>query len=310
MDYWNLLVVLCFAVLYLGLSVLFVRLRRMQHDMKDYHAQLHEQLRGQQPDASVVAQACADLVGRQLALVEQRIELQIRVAGSASLGQQLSAMEERMGHQIQVMGDRLLGDLHMIQGDMRLFSRQDDAYREARLLLSHGIDEERVAAETGRTMEEIRLLKRVSGLGHRFGHTAPRVHAEPVETRWGYPPVDRFEAGGRIKKGGQETGLVRLVVPEASGEVLPSDQGREDHAGFAAQVQEGSALRSRQVLEDPVRLAEPAQEGSTTRVATRSQQKRQRHHGRGRARHKNRKSVQDPGNFKTPVIPLIRTPAK
>ena len=186
MDYWNLIVVLCFSVLYLGLSVVFSRLRRVQNEMREHHEQLR-----QRQDPNLAAQASADLIAERLMVMEKKISLQIQTSGSATIGPQLATLEEKISLQIQATRERLQGDIQTIHGELRFVSRQEDTYREARMLLSHGVDEERVVAETGQTMEEIRLLKRVTHLNNRFGNhnDQPPVRAESITAPgWDYPP--------------------------------------------------------------------------------------------------------------------------
>ncbi len=80
---------------------------------------------------------------------------------------------------------QLKKDLESIQGELRFLAQppsvnsnnppaenqsgirggsghDSDAYREARLLLANGVDEDRVVNETGLTVEEVSLLKRMT----------------------------------------------------------------------------------------------------------------------------------------------------
>ncbi|MBF0160835.1 MAG: hypothetical protein HQL88_00975 [Magnetococcales bacterium] len=152
MNYWNLLIVVCFAVLYMGLVVVFAQLRRMRHEMKEHH----EQLLTQQTDPNTDHRAYAEMIRRQLAIIEVQLGIQTRM-----------------------VGERLQGELQAIQREMRFLNRpthdgggraplhptesrsREHTYREAQLLLSNGVNEERVIAETGLTEEEVRLLKRL-----------------------------------------------------------------------------------------------------------------------------------------------------
>ncbi|MBF0460270.1 MAG: hypothetical protein HQL87_02645 [Magnetococcales bacterium] len=152
MNYWNLLIVVCFAVLYMGLVVVFSQLRRIRNEMKEYHDNLQEQ----QTDPNSDHRAYAEMIRRQLAIIEVQLGIQTRM-----------------------VGERLQGELQAIQKEMRFLNRpthdmggrtsihptenrsRESTYREAQLLLSNGVNEERVIAETGLTEEEVRLLKRI-----------------------------------------------------------------------------------------------------------------------------------------------------
>jgi hypothetical protein len=153
MSYWNLLVVVCFGVLYMGLVVVFTQLRRMRSEMKE----VHNTLQSMQADPNADHRAYAEMIRRQLAIIEVQLGIQTRM-----------------------VGERLQGELQAIQREMRFMSRpghdspghhtpmhagegrsREHTYREAQLLLSNGVNEERVISETGLTEEEVRLLKRI-----------------------------------------------------------------------------------------------------------------------------------------------------
>ncbi|WP_130471701.1 hypothetical protein [Candidatus Magnetaquicoccus inordinatus] len=152
MSYWNLLVVVCFGVLYMGLVVIFSQLRRMRNEMKEFQ----NTLQTMQADPNADHRAYAEMIRRQLAIIEVQLGIQTRM-----------------------VGERLQGELQAIQREMRFMSRpghdtpghnplhaaesrsRENTYREAQLLLSNGVNEERVISETGLTEEEVRLLKRI-----------------------------------------------------------------------------------------------------------------------------------------------------
>ena len=255
MNYWNLLVVLCFAVLYLGVSIVFTRLRRVQNEMREDHIQT----RAWQGER---AEERARLAEQKLAALEERIAMKIQEMGSDWAGEKLAAVEERLDRRIQTMGEVLQGDLQILYGAVRSNNGQEDIYREARLLLSYDIDEERVAKETGRSMEEIRLLKRVTGSKQRFapGISPPAVQPIPskaVGSRWGYPPMDRFDV---VEDGRVEDGRSERVITETVHTVYPANQDQEVHANL--------------IMPDP--------ENSAPLVTSRGQQKRQGRGGRWR----------------------------
>ena len=153
MTFWNLIVVLCFLVLYLGVVLVFAQLRRLREEI---HQRNGQQQQGER-DFEVLASTLTENMQREL----------------ASWGDHLVTRMEKISQQIQ-------GDLDAVRADMRFRDRsssggmsktiqesdltveKEDAYREARLLLSNGVDEERVINETGLTVEEVSLLKRIA----------------------------------------------------------------------------------------------------------------------------------------------------
>ncbi len=177
MNYWNLLIVVCFAVLYMGLVVVFTQLRRMRNEMKTYHDNLH----AQQADPNSDHRAYAEMVRRQLAIIEVQLGIQTRM-----------------------VGERLQGELQAIQREMRFLNRpvhdgggraslhptetrsRESTYREAQLLLSNGVNEDRVISETGLSEEEVRLLKRIPRQNpdlyrrqeHGYGNDYPSLDIE------------------------------------------------------------------------------------------------------------------------------------
>lgn len=152
MNYWNLLIVVCFAVLYMGLVLVFSQLRRIRKEIREQN----ELIQAQQADPNSDQRAYAEMIRRQLAIIEVQ-----------------------MGIQTRMVGERLQGELQAIQREMRYLNRpaeggvsrpslhptdnrsRENTYREAQLLLSNGVNEDRVIAETGLSEEEVRLLKRI-----------------------------------------------------------------------------------------------------------------------------------------------------
>ncbi|MBF0189609.1 MAG: hypothetical protein HQL99_00495 [Magnetococcales bacterium] len=159
MNIWNLLIVLCFIALYLAVSLVFLQVQKLREEMKV--------VRTSEPDVEPVdTLECVNTVRREIANLEERLDSAIR------------AIPEQMQK-----------DLQGIQSDLRFMSRpgpgsgnmmgmgmgghgsklsenngpasMSDAYREARLLLSNGVDEDRVVNETGLAVEEVSLLKRL-----------------------------------------------------------------------------------------------------------------------------------------------------
>ncbi|MBF0213124.1 MAG: hypothetical protein HQM00_06120 [Magnetococcales bacterium] len=147
---------LCFIALYLAVSLVFLQVQKLRDEMKSTRSE---------PDVEPVDTAeCVNTIRREMANLEERLDSAIR------------AIPEQMHKEFQK-------ELQGIQSDLRYMSRpgpvsmgsthstkasenmgpssMSDAYREARLLLSNGVDEERVVNETGLAVEEVSLLKRL-----------------------------------------------------------------------------------------------------------------------------------------------------
>lgn len=154
MDYWNLLIVICFAVLYMGLVFVFTQLRRMRDEVKAYHDQIQEQ----QADPNTDHRAYAEMIRRQLAIIEVQLGIQTRMVGERLQGE-LQAIQREMRFLNRPTHDNVGGGRAAAHpGDNR---SRESTYREAQLLLSNGVNEERVITETGLSEEEVRLLKRI-----------------------------------------------------------------------------------------------------------------------------------------------------
>lgn len=155
MTFWNLLVTLCFFVLYLGIALVFVQLRGLREDT----SRLLKEVANKEPVEEVDDRAIREL----------HVRLQ-------QLGTELLEAMDKLPKSMR-------SDLEAIQGELRLLNRpvmspmmgmsggrggdneesfKTNAYREARLLLSNNVDEERVIEETGLTVEEVSLLKRIA----------------------------------------------------------------------------------------------------------------------------------------------------
>ena len=159
-SFWNLLVVLCFVILYLGVALVFVQLRRLRDEM--HHLSAANAAAEKPEDES---RSCAEVILRRL-----------------------TSFEINMTSNLEAIPSQMKSDLESIQGELRFLSnsnssmshssppaenksgmrgggngsQESDAYREARLLLANGVDEERVVSETGLTVEEVSLLKRMT----------------------------------------------------------------------------------------------------------------------------------------------------
>ncbi|MBF0628292.1 MAG: hypothetical protein HQL91_08720 [Magnetococcales bacterium] len=160
MNIWNLLVVVCFIALYLAVSLVFIQVQKLRDELKASRAE---------PDVEPVdAAECVNTIRREIANLEERLESAVR------------AIPEQIHKDLQK-------EMQGIQNDLRYLSRPGpvgmnmggvvghgsklsengspvnmaDAYREARLLLANGVDEDRVVNETGLAVEEVSLLKRL-----------------------------------------------------------------------------------------------------------------------------------------------------
>ncbi len=160
-SYWNLLVVLCFVVLYLGVALVFVQLRRLRDEMHQMAAM--NVAASEKSGDDDESRTCAEVILRRL-----------------------TSFELNMTNSLEAIPSQLKADLESIQGELRFLgqpapaaasvapaassqssmssggNKDSDAYREARLLLANGVDEERVVNETGLTVEEVSLLKRMT----------------------------------------------------------------------------------------------------------------------------------------------------
>ncbi|MBF0455621.1 MAG: hypothetical protein HQL72_12500 [Magnetococcales bacterium] len=157
-SFWNLLVVLCFVILYLGVALVFVQLRRLRDEL--HHLSTLNATEEKPADDS---RTCAEIILRRL-----------------------TSFETNMTTTLEAIPAHLKSDLESIQGELRFLAqpssggmsnnamerqsssrggggsgKDSDAYREARLLLVNGVDEERVVSETGLAVEEVSLLKRM-----------------------------------------------------------------------------------------------------------------------------------------------------
>lgn len=157
MTVWNLVIVLCFVLLYLALVMVYLQLRRLRNDLE---ARLTPS-RFPEPDPATDA-----MRGMQKAL--QNVQHQID-DGFEALWNKTDAGLDPIQARLYALDRRL--DRKLDSGDAHNRSNtpgtQNDAYHEAKLLLSNGVEEERVIEETGLSVEEVSLLKRLSEEGRR-----------------------------------------------------------------------------------------------------------------------------------------------
>ncbi len=151
MTIWNLLVVVCFITLYFAVFLVFIQVQKLRDELKAARAE---------PDVEPFEPA--EYIG--------------------AIRRELSSLEGRIDHSLRAIPEQLKTELQSLQADMQYLvrpgsggtfnkpsetnssgqSNMSDAYREARLLLANGVDEERVISETGLAVEEVSLLKRIN----------------------------------------------------------------------------------------------------------------------------------------------------
>lgn len=169
MTFWNFLVVLCFALLYAGLVLVFLQLRRLRDEIRIHHATTKF------PEPAFEAPPAPRPSREGVDEGEEEGECTRTVRqGLMEVRAQLLALQEGLREEIPA---QILPELEAIQRQLSYVAHsaatagvvgggggaQDNetAYREARLLLANGVDEDRVVDETGLTVEEVSLLRRL-----------------------------------------------------------------------------------------------------------------------------------------------------
>ncbi|MBF0108498.1 MAG: hypothetical protein HQL76_04930 [Magnetococcales bacterium] len=155
MTYWNIIVVACFFILYLGLTLVFGQVRALREEI----ARLGREMATREPvendeNPALELNRRLQLLGTELLDAMDKLPKAFR--------DDLNAIQGEI-NQLH----RSMGTLNMGMGGGRSGGDGDDAaksntYREARLLLANNVDEERVIQETGLTVEEVSLLKRIA----------------------------------------------------------------------------------------------------------------------------------------------------
>jgi hypothetical protein len=156
-SYWNLLVVLCFVILYLGVALVFLQLRRFREEMHQFAASSAAAKKPEDDDSP----NCAEVILRRLTSFELNMNTSLDGI-PAQLKKDLDSIQGELRFLAQPSSISSNNPPAENQGGIRGGTGHDsDAYREARLLLANGVDEERVVNETGLTVEEVSLLKRM-----------------------------------------------------------------------------------------------------------------------------------------------------
>lgn len=179
MTFWNLLVVLCFAVLYAGLVLVFLQLRRLRDEIRIHHTDNtfpepsfgglppHPALREGEQDRLESVQQGLEELGQGLlevgqGLVEVRNQLHALRSGMLeSLAAQLQPEFDAIQRQLNYLAHQPAAGGAGLGSASAGAQDRDAAYQNARMLLANGVDEDRVVDETGLAMEEVSLLKRL-----------------------------------------------------------------------------------------------------------------------------------------------------
>lgn len=152
MTIWNLLVVICFVALYLAVSLVFLQVQKLREELKSGIRPSEPEMEPMDPSELLIG------VRREIAALEERLE-----AGMRAIPEQLQGDLRAIQADLRFLGRPSGGGVSMAKSnDASGPSNMSDTYREARLLLSNGVDEERVVNETGLTVEEVSLLKRIN----------------------------------------------------------------------------------------------------------------------------------------------------
>ncbi|MBF0159789.1 MAG: hypothetical protein HQL58_09710 [Magnetococcales bacterium] len=181
MTIWNFLVILCFIILYMAIALVFLQIRRLQDEWR-----LERDKNRDLSQTDAFRCEAEQLIGPLLQKMESMNESQQRLTNelmNESVQKGVAFVVERAVARIDTLEQRLLVDINQVpermksefeelRSGIRLLARHDnsdhnvapiidtsDSYREARLLLSHGVDEEHVSSGTGLTMEEVGLIK-------------------------------------------------------------------------------------------------------------------------------------------------------
>lgn len=189
MTLWNLLIVVCFAVLYFGLGLVFGQLRRLRDEIRIHYSdrefpdpeaepvdplEEREPVPEQKPPPVVFPEETLQIVRQDLANVQSRILSAVNAIPSRlapeleGLHRQLQADVESLYRQMQYLERNLTrvgrggGGGGSSDGGGGDTASGEDRYSEARLLLANGVDEDRVIEKTGLTVEEVSLLRKLA----------------------------------------------------------------------------------------------------------------------------------------------------
>ena len=180
MTVWNLIIILCLAILYLAVVVVFLQIRRLREEIyanvfatpisretvpplfesHDRTDEILSEIRdlGELKNLRDLYQLNELKELKSLSSLEGRI-----LAACATIPEQMRPEFEKILEEIQSLSmgsGPAVGTAQLpITATQKKRTGDGDAYDAARLLLSHGVDEEQVMAETGLSSEEVNLLK-------------------------------------------------------------------------------------------------------------------------------------------------------
>lgn len=184
MTMWNLFVILCFGLLYLGLVFVHLQLRRLRDDIrlsvspenfpKPDEAPPPPPLDVDALRADLQEDLREELSGLQNRLVSRVSSVESRLHGDMDLMQQqlegIDARLEQGAVSKPPAGGGVGGGYASAGVSPSAVPEQPqdrDNYREAKLLLANGVEEEQVMQETGLSMEEVSLLNRLTSENKR-----------------------------------------------------------------------------------------------------------------------------------------------
>ncbi|MEO5333447.1 MAG: hypothetical protein H7839_15650 [Magnetococcus sp. YQC-5] len=148
MTIWNLLVIVCFCAIYFAVSLVFLQVQKLREELKN--ARSEPTVESSDPAEYVMT------VRREIAALEERLDTALR-----AIPEQLRMELQGIQSDLRFLGRPASGGTMTRMTDATPASNTSDAYREARLLLANGVDEDRVVTETGLAVEEVSLLKRL-----------------------------------------------------------------------------------------------------------------------------------------------------
>ncbi|MBF0424249.1 MAG: hypothetical protein HQL66_00290 [Magnetococcales bacterium] len=159
MTLWNLIVVVCLMLLYMGIGVVFFQVRRLRDEIRASAERNEPVAVEHEPewDAQKIADGVVEPILQELGAMEEKI-----MRDMAELPKRFGEELEEIRREVQFLQRPNQVVMNAPTAESRSGGSKRDAYREAKLLLTNGVDEERVIEETGLTVEEVSLLKRLS----------------------------------------------------------------------------------------------------------------------------------------------------
>ncbi|MBF0187824.1 MAG: hypothetical protein HQL50_07850 [Magnetococcales bacterium] len=167
MTVWNMVMILCLAILYLGTTLVYLQIRKLRDELRSIQQATHSNDPAlDRASAEESARGCAEAVIREVSSLEKRLTRTMEdVAGKIlpelqDIQRELRYLER--GGNSSGSGGMMGSSASALGGEESSNRGKSDSYHEARLLLANGVDEEQVIEQTGLTVEEVSLLKRLS----------------------------------------------------------------------------------------------------------------------------------------------------